>query len=202
MQVDILLSKYASFPPKIRYGSVAGIFVLLIVAFYFLSIEPNWLESKDLDKKLANLKALITQREIYLANLAHYEERIKELQKSLDLARDMLPNTDNVPQFLAQLGEKAEETNVLIDEFTPLAAEVKDNVSAKRYHIKAQGSYHETASFIDAVVHLNRIVNVGDITLLDPRIKNKKVILRSDFTLTTYRYVPPSPEPMAEEEKK
>ena len=53
----------------------------------------------------------------------------------------------------------------------------------------ATGSYHEIATFFDALGRLRRIVNVSDIVLDNPRAVNGKVVLASRFTATTFMFV-------------
>ncbi|HEY8212412.1 MAG TPA: type 4a pilus biogenesis protein PilO, partial [Myxococcaceae bacterium] len=51
------------------------------------------------------------------------------------------------------------------------------------------GNYHEIAMFLQEVSNLRRIVNVNNIRLNAPEVKNEKVVLKSEFQATTFRFL-------------
>lgn len=63
--------------------------------------------------------------------------------------------------------------------------------------MKISGNYHSIAVFYDKVAKLARIVNVTDISLKEPKLENKKVILEAEFTATTFKFVEKSPQQQA-----
>ena len=53
------------------------------------------------------------------------------------------------------------------------------------------GSFHEIATFFDALGRLRRIVNVSDITLDEPKDVKGKVVVSAKFLVTTFMFVDP-----------
>jgi type IV pilus assembly protein PilO len=51
------------------------------------------------------------------------------------------------------------------------------------------GSYHEIGNFIDSIGKLDRIINVTDISMTNPKTQNQKIIVQSKFNIKTYRFV-------------
>ena len=51
------------------------------------------------------------------------------------------------------------------------------------------GNYHEIAMFLQEVANMRRIVNVNNIKLDTPTMRNEKVVLQSSFMATTFRFV-------------
>jgi type IV pilus assembly protein PilO len=53
------------------------------------------------------------------------------------------------------------------------------------------GTFHEIATFFDALGRLRRIVNVSDIVLESPKDVNGRVVVKSSFVATTFMFVDP-----------
>ena len=100
-----------------------------------------------------------------------------------------LPDSADVPQLLAQLGGRARQTGLAIDEFKPLDEKIKDFYAEIGFKMKARGSFHEVAMFSDSLIKLDRIINVSNLKLERPEDKNSKVVVSSSFDVKTYRFV-------------
>src|SRR5690606_33360560 len=103
------------------------------------------------------------EKENVAQNRTTYENKLGELQEQLDRARAQLPDEADVPQLLAELGARARQTGLVIDEFKPNQEDVKDFYAEIGFQVKARGSYHELGTFIDSVGKLDRIVNVSNL---------------------------------------
>jgi type IV pilus assembly protein PilO len=55
--------------------------------------------------------------------------------------------------------------------------------------MQVSGSFHEVVVFLDKLSKLSRIVNVTDISLDEPVFRNQKVVLRTSFNATTFRFI-------------
>ena len=55
--------------------------------------------------------------------------------------------------------------------------------------MEMRGTYHELAAFMDRVKRLDRIVNVSDIQLRQPRVEGDVVVLTASCTATTFRFL-------------
>jgi type IV pilus assembly protein PilO len=55
--------------------------------------------------------------------------------------------------------------------------------------MEMRGTYHELAAFMDRVKRLDRIVNVADIQLKQPRVEGDVVLLTASCTATTFRFL-------------
>jgi len=94
-----------------------------------------------------------------------------------------------VPQLLAQLGNKARQSGLLIQSFEPKGETARDFVSEISFAMAVRGSFHEIATFVASVGKLDRIVNVTGLSMDTPKTVNKKIVVDSKFTLTTYRFI-------------
>ena len=112
--------------------------------------------------------------------------KLAKLQKQLDLAGAQLPDSADVPQLLAKLGERARQTGLMIEEFKPSAEKQKEFLSEISFHMRVKGSYHDIAMFIDSIGRLDRIINIANLAMDNPKTEASKVIVSSKFDVKTY----------------
>jgi type IV pilus assembly protein PilO len=200
--MDKLVERYAKLGPRERYGGLAAVIVLLLAAYWYVIYSEQASRLEKLQKQYDALEQQRAQTEGYVQNLAKYEARLNELQGNLNEARAQLPDEADVPQLLAQLDNRARQAGLAISRFEPKAESPKDFYAEIGFDMDVKGSYHEIATFIDSVGKLDRIVNVSDITMKEPKTVNQKVVVASDFIIKTYRFLPElTPEQQAEAAK-
>src|SRR6266851_4020973 len=61
--------------------------------------------------------------------------------------------------------------------------------------MSVSGNFHEIAMFMQEIANMRRIVNVNNIKLGTPVLKNDKVVLSSEFLATTFRFVDQAAQP-------
>jgi type IV pilus assembly protein PilO len=59
------------------------------------------------------------------------------------------------------------------------------------------GSFHEIATFFDAIGRLRRIVNVSNIAMDTPKDTKGRVVVNAKFLATTFMFVKNPPAPVA-----
>jgi type IV pilus assembly protein PilO len=187
--MDKLVQQWSKVPPKQRYALVALIAVGLLAGYYYLYYGEASERVQALSEQYTTLESQRVEKQAYVDNLAKYEARINELQQQLNEARAKLPDQADVPQLLAQLGNKGRQLGLAIDRFQPGSETPAEFYATIAFAVEARGSYHEVGMFLDAVGSLDRIVNVTDISLTDPKTENQKVVVKSQFNLSTYRFL-------------
>jgi type IV pilus assembly protein PilO len=193
--MEKFLERYGKIPAKQRYA-VMGVLVLGMIAgyYYFYHMEDGK-KLGEMQQEYTKLEAERAEKQAYVDNLAKYEARLNELQQDLNVARSQLPDAADVPQLLAQLGNKARQSGLTIVNFEPKGESVKEFVADLTFAMQVKGSYHEVGTFIDSVGKLDRIVNVAGLSLENPKTLNKKILVDAKFTLSTYRFIGEKTEP-------
>ncbi len=187
--MEQLIERYQNTPPLRRYALVAVIIGLLgFLHWYFINSDQEselvQLHKTYNEKQIArnSKQSIADYKDTYIAKLA-------TLQEQLDKARAQLPDTADVPQLLAQLGNRARQTGLLIDEFVPSPEKKKDFYAEIAFNMKVKGSYHDIATFIDSVGRLDRIINIVNLSMDTPKIQASKVIVSSQFNVKSYRFL-------------
>ena len=195
--MEKLIERYANTAPRERYGAIAVLLVLIVGGFWYFMWSDQADKVTNLEEQYRQLEGERAEKQAYVDNLAKYEARLNELQESLNQAREQLPDDPDVPQLLAQLDNRARQAGLAISRFEPKGETPKDFYAEINFDMDVRGSYHEVATFIDSVGHLDRIVNVMGIKMESPVTANQKVQIKSDFTIKAYRFIEGAPVPKA-----
>jgi len=186
--MDELLKRYAAIPPAQRYLIVLLIIAALTGGHYYFIYDDQQRQLANFAKTLAKQQSVVNEKENIAQNRATYEAKLTQLQQQLDEARAKLPDNADVPQLLAQLGSRARQTGLAIESFEPQDEVNKGFYAEIPFKVKATGSYHEVAMFVDAIGKLDRIINVMNLTMDKPKTESSKVIVSATFDVKTYRF--------------
>ena len=192
--MEELLTRYAKIPIRRRLGVFGFVVFVLVVGHYFLIYSEQASRLEQLEQQHEKLQNESVANQAYAKNLTVYEARIAELQAALNTARSQLPDDPDVPQLLAQLGNKARQAGLAIDRFEPKGDRPQDFYGEIIFDMKVHGSYHEIGTFLDALGKLDRILNVTGLSMTSPRTVNQKVVVDCGFTIKTYRFLEPREE--------
>lgn len=182
-----VVARYGQVPQKTRLGAAAAILAALVVLYFFLVQQDQQAALTSAQAALQHTESERAEKFAYAANLPLYETRLTELTEQLGSARAMLPDAADVPQFLSQIGGIAREVNLVIERFEPQPELPHDFYAETRFAVTARGSYHELGSFLDRVSRMDRIVNVGGLSMVDPKALDQQVLVTGAFYLRAFR---------------
>jgi type IV pilus assembly protein PilO len=117
-----------------------------------------------------------------LAELADREQRQKELNQ-------ILPATTEYPAFLSAVQSAANVSGVSLSAWTP-REKVPDKYYAKvPMKVELSGKFMQIARFFYNVGQLDRIINMENISMTDPRLVDNEVILKTEALATAFHVV-------------
>ncbi len=117
-----------------------------------------------------------------LAELAERQQRQRELNK-------VLPDTTEYPAFLSAVQSVANVSGVSLQGWSPLDEVVQKFYARVPMRLTLIGKFHQVAKFFYGVGHLDRIINVEDITLGSPKVTAEEVELKVDCLATAFHTV-------------
>lgn len=182
-----VVTRYGQTPLRSRIGGVVALLVLIVGAYVLFWQQGQQSELSAMQESLRKTESERSEKIAYAANLALYEARLSELSARLQDARAMLPDSPDVPQFLSQIGAIAKETGLVIERFEPGHEEAQDFYSETKFTLQVRGTYHEIGLFLDAVSRMDRIVNVGGLSMVDPKALDQQVLVTGAFYLRAFR---------------
>jgi type IV pilus assembly protein PilO len=193
--MEKFLDQFSKFPVQQKALVLVGLVVAIVGYTWAMSIssikETIEYNKSQVDQQEAELVKLQTQAQYR----SQYMREVERLRQRLREAEEQLPRAAEVPKLLRDISYEAAQSGLRVDRFE-LKSEVKQDQFAKvPVQMKVGGSYHEIAVFLDRLAKMPRIVNVTDLEMSQPKLENKKIVLVSIFSATTYRFFEDSERP-------
>ena len=187
--MDKLIDDLSKIPQKQKLAAFIAAIVALGVLHYFMIYDDQSTKIDALSANAKRLEADLVEKQAIADNLDKYKNEVKRLESELERAKSLLPDESEVPALLAQVSTLGSKAGLEISRFEPQAEEQRDFYARLPFKLKVTGNYHDVAAFIDSVGHLERIVNVENIGMRDPKMVSKKYLVNTDFMVTTYRFI-------------
>lgn len=90
--------------------------------------------------------------------VAQLTAQANEYQANLDLMRQLVPESNQLPVLVDQISTAARRVGLDVGTLAPLGPEIGTDFDAHRYELTVTGSYHTVAEFLTNVASLSRIV--------------------------------------------
>jgi type IV pilus assembly protein PilO len=189
------------FPPKsprdLLYLFLCLVFFGGIFAYWTMAYSPREAELAAVQSHIGQLEQSNQRAKAELAKGSVNDLRAQALryQQNLQLMRQLVPTTNEVPALLEQVSTAARRVNLELDGVSPEPVISGDQFDTYRYQISVIGDYHALAAFLTNVGSLTRIVapvnlKLGPLTNTSgPGAKSptrNKSVLSSKFEIQTY----------------
>ncbi len=154
-------------------------------------------------KSLSDLtKTIDTENQILENEIAKSQSKVgmlpqlilenEKLRKKLTELQQQLPEEKEVSSLLKQVSDLGIKSGLKISFWKP--EQKRTHTSGIVYEIPVKvelfGSYHNLGYFFSSLTKLNRIVNLSDIKLSDPKPEKENAIVKVSFTATTFSTIP------------
>jgi len=166
-------------------GLLSVLAIAYVVVFYGdLSNSINTAKSEEerLRKDLAEARKNEFVYEKDLAELTLRQQRQRELNK-------MLPTNTEYPAFLSAVQNVANVTGVSLTAWSPNQEVTEEFYARVPMKVELSGRFHQIAKFLYGIGQLDRIINMENISLGDPKQVGDDLILRVEGLATAFRAV-------------
>ncbi|HAM50805.1 MAG TPA: hypothetical protein DCP92_08990 [Nitrospiraceae bacterium] len=171
----------------------ACIVVVCIVAGLFLLL-PQQKEIKRLNGEITKQDNEIARDLAKVAKLSILKVENEKLKNRLEELKLQLPEEKEISSLLKQVSDLGIKSGLKIISWKP--EQKKDHPSGIVYEIpvsvELSGSYHSLGVFFSSLTKLNRIVNISDIKISDPKPGVNDAIVKITFKAATFSAVPES----------
>lgn len=179
-------------PPAARIIITILPSVLITILTVVFLILPRDKEIKRLNDEITKQENEIAKDQAKAAKLDILKKENERLRARLDELKLQLPEEKEVSGLLKQVSDLSIKSGLKIVLWKP--EQKKDHPSGIIYEIpvnvELSGSYHNLGIFFSNLTRLNRIVNIGDIKLSDPKPQRNEAILKISFKATTFSSIP------------
>lgn len=179
-------------PPwaKIVIPALPAVIIAVITIFVF--ILPKNKEIKDFEKKISVQENEIAKNQTKAEKLPELTLENEKLRKRLEELKKQLPEEKEVSSLLRQVSDLCIRSGLKVSLWKPEQRKTHPSGIVYEIPVKVElsGSYHSLGIFFSSLTKLNRIVNISDIKLSDPKPDRGSAILKISFTATTFSSVP------------
>jgi len=180
--------KYIPLDKKLKIASAVILFLLPVVLFYFLWLQPHYKnharltqQKETITKELQKAKAKAANKDKLQAELDATEELFAE-------TATLLPKEKEIPSLLTNISALGRGSGLDFLTFKPNADIPRDFYSEIPVDIKVRGPYHNMGIFLNQVSKLDRIVTVANINMGGPKKEGSEMLLNSSCRLVTYQF--------------
>jgi type IV pilus assembly protein PilO len=197
--------------PKNQRDQVMVLLVIVAVALVGLYYAYVWSPKADV---LTGLQAHVdsldmsnqrAKAELAKGNVEQLRAEAAKLQENLEVMRQLVPTSNEVPALLEQVSTAARRVGLDLATVKPQPVIEGDQFDTYRYSVAVIGDYHALGEFLANVGSLTRIVAPVNLALsqfsggsADQRkkaMKNNNSVLDSRFELQTYVTKTAAPRP-------
>jgi type IV pilus assembly protein PilO len=166
--------------------------VLIVIGVVFFLILPKHKEINELEIKIAAQENEIAKNQAKAAKLPQLTLENEKLRKRLEELKLQLPEEKEITSLLKQVSDLCIRAGLKVSLWKPEAKRTHASGIVYEIPVKVElgGSYHSLGSFFSSLTKLNRIVNITDFKLTDPKPDKGVAFIKIAFTATTFSSVP------------
>lgn len=183
------VEKIFKLPFTAKIGIAVACLALLGGGYWYMFYSALDEQFAALAEETEKLKAEVAEKRAIAANLDKFLAEVDRLDEELKKALLELPDKREIPQLLERISDKARDAGLDVRLFRPQAEAMQDFYAQVPVDIEVSGTYHQVASFFDEVGHLERIVNLGQFSMGDPKDSENGKILHTTAVATSFRFV-------------
>ncbi|NND82594.1 MAG: type 4a pilus biogenesis protein PilO [Gammaproteobacteria bacterium] len=180
------LNDFASWTRRVKLVVAGAVCVAIIAAGYNLIIKEQQGELDSLQRKEPQLKNTFLEKKALAINLDAYKQQMVEAEETFGVLLKQLPNESEIPDLLIDMTQVGLSRGLQFEQIKPGNTIEKDFYAEKLVNIKANGEYHQIASFVSDIAALPRIINVDNFSLRRVGPANTLVI---EAVTKTYHYL-------------
>jgi len=184
-----LLDRILDLPRQQKIGILAGLIVAILLLDYFLFYSPRSDEISKLTQEVESQRNERDKKKKEAANIPKLKEQMAQLDGMLKEAVAQLPDRKEIPDLLSSISNKVRESGLDILIFRPRAENIQEFYAEIPVDIVVRGGFHNVATFFDEVGRLNRLVNIANIELRNPKANEDQVIMDVSTVATTFRFL-------------
>ena len=179
-------SALAKLPLPAKLGVGFGFAALIAFAYWFIFYADV---SKKIDAANAQSKTLkaelLAQQQAQASYFADRDELALRQQRAREFNK-VLPAEKQQPQFLSAVQQAAGTAGVNLTVYQPMEEQPQAFYVKDPMRLEVTGRFHQITKFMYEVGKLDRIINMENIELVDPKTQGEEVMMRGRCLATAF----------------
>ncbi len=175
---------------KVAVGGLLS--ALALIAYYVMfygELETMAVRARNEERQFQSELADARQNEhLYQKDLAELADR---QQRQNQLAK-VLPNTTEYPAFLSAVQSVANVSEIRLTAWAPSPEQVEQFYARVPMKLSLEGRFHQIAKFFYGIGQLDRIINMENIAMSEPRLVENEIMVKATALATAFRTLAPT----------
>lgn len=184
-----LRDRFFELEAHFRWALCAVAVVVVFGGYWYLVFAGRRAETAMLDAKIGELRTQLDTKTNLVANLDAVRTAVRELTAQVRQAEQRLPDQKEIPELLSSVSSAGRESGLEVMLFRQKPERYQDFYAEVPVDVLVRGNYHQVATFFDRVGQLDRIVNVGDISMRLPKEEGSAMIVDTACSAVTFRFL-------------
>jgi Tfp pilus assembly protein PilO len=200
-----IMNDFARLPNQRKVLIFVVIGVLSFGLYYQFGFHKLSSDLDDEDEQNKSKVGQVHQLENNIKELNDLKPTVNRLKAQIDQNEKALPSESELPAFFETLNRKVTESGVQVNRSTQKPEEPIESFIKVPVDFEISGTFMQIKRFFaslvpkrvrpgvvpangeQAVEERERIVSIENLTISDPTVKNREIVLTAKFTATTYR---------------
>jgi len=187
--VKEILDRILFLPKAQKTGILIGLIVLLIGVDWSFDYSPRSQRIFALQQEITGVQDDLDRKRKLTEDLPRLKKQLQGLDSMLNKAVTQLPGRKEIPELLSNISAKAREAGLEVLIFRPQGENPRDFYAEIPVDIVVRGGFHNVVTFFDEVGRLNRLVNVRNIEMRNPKINGAKLSVQTSTQAVTFRFL-------------
>ena len=184
-----LIERFFELESRHRAMLCALLVVVVAAAYWSFVYSGRSAELESLRAKVQTMRDQRTAKEHLIANLDEERATVRELQAQVRRAEVQLPDGKEIPELLSAISSAGRESGLEVLLFRQKPERYQDFYAEVPVDVLVRGNYQQVATFFDRVGQLDRIVNVKDISMKEPKTESGSMIVNTSCSAVTFRFL-------------
>lgn len=189
---ELTLDNIGQWPKPVKAAAIAILFFLVIGAGYWLIVKGNFERYESLRARETKLRQEFEKKQHQASNLTAYQNQIKMMEEGFGEMLKQLPTENEMPGLLEDISNTGLASGLTFELFAPMPEVRHDFYIELPIKIIVAGRYHQLATFLSRVSHMDRIVTIHDFVIERESTRRQtdetKEWLVMKMTAKIYRY--------------
>ena len=186
MQGQNFFEKIEAIKMQVRVLILLGTIVLLGGAFLWFVYLPQTEEIANTRSNIEDLNNKLRRAKIQRKKLPKLRAEMADLDARFKEALNILPNTKEIPELLRRITELGNNSGLDFRVFNPKKEKAREFYIEIPVAIEVRGGYHNVAVFFDKVGHMERVMNIENVSMKPIAPLSRTLITTCDAI--TYRF--------------
>jgi type IV pilus assembly protein PilO len=172
-----------------------GVFLVMATGVLYWVIFFTDISSKieSLTRRAAEMQTeLAKQQQAQAGYLVDRDELVMRQQRQRELNK-VLPADSEAAAFLSSIQQVSNVSGIDLKGWKPEEEQSQTYFAKVPMRLELAGRFHQVAKFMYEVGRLDRIINVENIELSDPKVQGDDVVLSVKCLATTFHSLKPKP---------